>query len=194
MSILRPALLVFILLSLITGAAYPLLVTGLAQAIFPWQANGSLIEVSGQPRGSELIGQAFTRPADFQGRPSATADAPYNALASAGSNLAASNPALDHLFAERIAALRAANPQASREVPSDLMTASASGLDPEISATAAYWQAARVAQARNIPLAEVNALIAQHISQPLLKFTGEATVNVFMLNLALEQKNAQSTR
>ena len=194
MSLLRPALLVFILLSLITGAAYPLLVTGLAQAIFPWQANGSLIAVSGQVRGSELIGQAFTNPADFHGRPSATADAPYNALASAGSNLAASNPALDRQFAERVAVLRAANPQASREVPLDLITASGSGLDPDISPAAAYWQAARVAQARAMPLAEVNALIKQHIHQPVMKFTGEATVNVLMLNLALQQKHAQSIR
>ncbi|KOC89451.1 potassium-transporting ATPase subunit KdpC [Winslowiella iniecta] len=194
MSLLRPALLVFILLSLITGAAYPLLVTGVAQAIFPWQANGSLVTVSGQVRGSELIGQPFTDAADFHGRPSATADTPYNALASAGSNLAASNPALDRLVAERVAALRAANPQASREVPVDLITASGSGLDPEISPAAAYWQAARVAQARAIPLAEVNALIAQHIHQPMLKFAGEATVNVLMLNLALEQKYPQSPR
>lgn len=187
MSILRPALLVFVLLSLITGAAYPLLVTGLAQAIFPQQANGSLVNVAGKVRGSELIGQLFDSPADFQGRPSATADTPYNALASAGSNLAASNPALDQLIVARVAALRAANPLASGPVPLDLVTASASGLDPHISPAAAYWQAPRVAKARGIPLAQLNALIASQMNTPLFKFAGEATVNVLMLNLALQQ-------
>ncbi|MCU5774164.1 potassium-transporting ATPase subunit KdpC [Erwiniaceae bacterium BAC15a-03b] len=186
MSILRPALLVFILLSLITGAAYPLLVTGLSQAIFPSQANGSLISVAGKVRGSELIGQAFDNPADFHGRPSATAGSPYNALASAGSNLAASNPALDKLIAERVTALRAANPLATGPVPLDLVTASASGLDPQISPAAAYWQAPRVAEARGMSLQQLNQLIASQIHTPLIKFTGEATVNVLMLNLALD--------
>ncbi|MFS2223518.1 potassium-transporting ATPase subunit KdpC [Pantoea sp. B65] len=189
MSVLRPALLVFILLSLITGLAYPLLVTGLSQALFPTQANGSLISIAGKVRGSELIGQAFDSAADFQGRPSATADSAYNALASAGSNLAASNPALDKLLAERVTALRTANPQAAPQVPVDLVTASASGLDPDISPAAAYWQAPRVATARGLPLEQVNALITRQIKTPLVKFTGEPTVNVLMLNLALQQQH-----
>ncbi|WP_333620660.1 potassium-transporting ATPase subunit KdpC, partial [Pantoea septica] len=125
MSQLRPAMLVLLLLTLITGVGYPLLTTGLAQWLFPAQANGSLIE----ERGSALIGQNFTRPGYFWGRPSATGDAPYNPLASSGSNLAASNPALDKAVAERVAALRAANPLSPQAVPVDLVTASASGLD-----------------------------------------------------------------
>ena len=179
---LRPALSVLLLLTLLTGAGYPLLTTGLAQLLFPAQANGSLLG----DRGSRLIGQNFTRADYFQGRPSVTADRPYNPLASGGSNLAASNPQLDKAVAERVAALRAANPQATPAVPVDLVTASASGLDPAISPEAAYWQAPRVASARQLPEAVIEKLIAQHTERPLLAFSGEPAVNVLQLNMALD--------
>jgi len=175
-------MLVLLLLTLITGVGYPLLTTGLAQWLFPAQANGSLIEA----QGSELIGQNFTRPGYFWGRPSATGDAPYNPLASSGSNLAASNPALDKAVADRVAALRAANPLSPQAVPVDLVTASASGLDPAISPAAARWQAPRVATARQLPLKTVEDLIDANTQRPLLAFNGDPTVNVLRLNLALD--------
>lgn len=186
MSQLRPAIVLLILLTLLTGAVYPLLTTGLAQWWFPSQASGSLIERDGAVRGSAQIGQAFSQPGHFQGRPSAAGDTPYNALASSGSNLAASNPALDKAVAERVAALRAANPQAPTAIPVELVTASASGLDPDISPEAARWQAPRVAAARNMALKDVEALIARHTERPLLPFIGQETVNVLRLNLALD--------
>ena len=187
MSQLRPAIILLILLTLLTGAAYPLLTTGLAQWWFPVQANGSLIEQNGAVRGSVQIGQLFNQPGHFWGRPSASGDAPYNSLASSGSNLAGSNPALDQAVAERVAALRAANPQAAKAVPVELVTASASGLDPDISPQAALWQAPRIAAARNMALKEVEALIARHTERPLMPFIGEETVNVLRLNLALDE-------
>jgi len=186
MSQLRPALFLLILLTLVTGLLYPLLTTGLAQWWFPQQANGSLLREQGTVRGSALIGQNFTRADYFQGRPSATGDSAYNALASSGSNLAGSNPALDQAIAQRVAALRAANPQASPKVPVDLVTASASGLDPQISPEAAYWQAARVAQQRKLPLETVERLIDQNTVTPRPAFIGEPGVNVLTLNLALD--------
>ncbi|WP_312054205.1 potassium-transporting ATPase subunit KdpC [Pantoea brenneri] len=185
MSQLRPAILLLLLLTVISGVVYPLLTTGLAQWLFPAQANGSLLEKQGVARGSALIGQNFTQPGYFWGRPSATGDRPYNPLASGGSNLAASNPALDKAVAERVAALRAANPQAPTAVPVELVTASASGLDPDISPDAARWQAPRIAASRQLPLAQVEALIEQQTHRPLMPFLGEPTVNVLQLNLAL---------
>ncbi|MHA6313054.1 potassium-transporting ATPase subunit KdpC [Pantoea sp. USHLN298] len=185
MSQLRPAILLLLLLTVISGVVYPLLTTGLAQALFPAQANGSLLEKQGVARGSALIGQNFTQPGYFWGRPSASSDRPYNPLASGGSNLAASNPALDKAVAERVAALRAANPQAPTAVPVELVTASASGLDPDISPDAARWQAPRIAASRQIPLAQVEALIDQQTHRPLMPFLGDPTVNVLQLNLAL---------
>lgn len=185
MSQLRPAILLLLLLTVISGVVYPLLTTGLAQWLFPAQANGSLLEKQGVARGSALIGQNFTQPGYFWGRPSATGDRPYNPLASGGSNLAASNPALDKAVAERVAALRAANPQAPTAVPVELVTASASGLDPDISPDAARWQAPRIAASRQLPLAQVEALIEQQIHRPLMPFLGDPTVNVLQLNLAL---------
>jgi len=182
MSQLRPAMLVLLLLTLVTGVGYPLLTTGLAQWLFPAQANGSLIEA----HGSALIGQNFTQPGYFWGRPSATSDAPYNPLASGGSNLAASNPALDKAVADRVAALRAANPLSPQAVPVDLVTASASGLDPAISPAAAHWQAPRVATARQLPLKTVEDMIDASTERPLLAFSGDPTVNVLRLNLALD--------
>lgn len=186
MAQLRPALLLFILLTLITGGLYPLLTTALGQWWFPDQANGSLIRIDNAVRGSLLIGQNFSSARYFQGRPSATADAPYNPLASGGSNLAASNPALDEAIKARIAALRAANPQATPAVPVELVTASASGLDNGISLDAARWQIPRVAKARNLPEEEVARLVTEATQTPLVDFIGQPVVNLMQLNLALD--------
>lgn len=187
MSQLRPAVFLLLLLTLVTGLFYPLLTTTLAQWMFPQQANGSLLLEQGSVRGSALIGQNFTRPQYLQGRPSATSDRPYNALASSGSSLAGSNPALDQAVSQRVAALRAANPQASQQVPVDLVTASASGLDPQISPQAAYWQADRIAAARQLPLEVVERLIDENTTTPRPAFLGEPGVNVLTLNLALDK-------
>jgi K+-transporting ATPase ATPase C chain len=184
-----PSLLFLLIFTALTGLAYPLLVTGVAQLAFPHQANGSLIERDGEILGSELIGQPFDDPAYFWGRPSATAPFAYNAAASSGSNLGPSTQALYDAIAARVAALQAADPGNQQPVPADLVTASASGLDPHISRDAAYYQAGRVAAARGLPLASLNALIAQHVEQPLFGFWGEPRVNVLLLNLALDEIN-----
>ena len=184
--LLRPALTLFAALSLVTGLLYPLAVTGLAQVIFPHQANGSLVENNGQIVGSALIGQQFSAPGHFWGRPSATAPMAYNASGSGGSNLGPSNPALHQAVQERIAALRAADPGNQAAVPVDLVTASASGLDPHISRAAADYQAARVARARSLPEERVRALVAEHSEGALLGLLGEPRVNVLQLNLALD--------
>ncbi|MBE4965080.1 MULTISPECIES: potassium-transporting ATPase subunit KdpC [Enterobacter] len=186
MTMLRPAILLFILLSLITGGLYPLVTTALGQWWFKDQANGSLIIQNGENRGSRLIGQNFTGAGYFQGRPSATAESPYNPMASGGSNLAGSNPALDKAIAERVAALRAANPQASREVPVELVTASASGLDYSLTPDAAAWQIPRVAAARQLTVEQVSKLVAEHTQKPLVSFIGMPVVNIVELNLALD--------
>jgi len=186
MTMLRPAILLFILLSLITGGLYPLVTTAIGQWWFQDQANGSLIMQNGENRGSRLIGQNFTDARYFQGRPSATAESPYNPMASGGSNLAGSNPELDKAVAERVAALRAANPQASREVPVELVTASASGLDYSLTPEAAAWQLPRVAAARQLPLEQVSQLVAEHTQKPLVSFIGMPVVNIVELNLALD--------
>lgn len=183
---LRPALVLFVLLSLVTGLLYPLALTGLAQGLFPAQANGSLLLRDGRPVGSALIGQAFADPGHFWGRPSATANAPYDAALSGGSNLGPSSPALHAAVRERIAALRAADPGNTAPVPVDLVTASASGLDPHISRAAADWQLARVARARGWPEAQVRALVEARTERPWLGFLGEPRVNVLALNLALD--------
>jgi len=186
-NILRPALVLFVLLSAITGIVYPLAVTGAAQAAFPSQANGSLIQGGdGRPMGSELIGQAFADPKNFWGRPSATGDKPYNGLASGGSNQGPLNPALRDAVAQRVTALREADP-ASKDVPVpiDLVTASGSGLDPHISPEAARYQVPRVAKARGIQPEALEALIARHTEGRWLGFLGEPRVNVLALNLAL---------
>jgi K+-transporting ATPase ATPase C chain len=183
---LRPALTLFAALSIVTGLAYPLAVTGIAQLAFPDAANGSLIARDGKVVGSALIGQAFSDPKHFWSRPSATAPMPYNAANSSGSNQGPSNPALAAAVGARIAALRAADPGNTAPVPADLVTASASGLDPHISRAAADYQAARVARARGLPEARVRALVEQHTEQPLLGFIGEARVHVLRLNLALD--------
>ena len=186
MTMLRPAILLFILLSLITGGLYPLVTTALGQRWFKDQANGSLILQNGENRGSRLIGQNFTDARYFQGRPSATAESPYNPMASGGSNLAGSNPELDKAVAERVAALRAANPQASRDVPVELVTASASGLDYSLTPAAVAWQIPRVAAARQLTVEQVSQLVAEHTQKPLVSFIGMPVVNIVELNLALD--------
>lgn len=186
---LRPALVVFLLLTLITGLAYPLVVTGLAKVLFPDQAAGSLIlqnGTSGQPVGSALIGQNFSEAKYFWGRPSATGPMPYNAAASGGSNLGPLNPALRDAVSARIAALRKADPGNTSAVPIDLVTASASGLDPHISLAAAQYQLARVARVRQLPPQAVQELIGKNTQSPFLGFLGEPVVNVLRLNLALD--------
>lgn len=190
MTILRPALLLLILLTLVTGAAYPLITTLLGQWWFESKANGSLIIDKGQVRGSMLIGQNFTEAKYFHGRPSATADTPYNPLASGGSNLAASNPELDKQIKERVKELRAANPQASPAVPVELLTASASGLDGQLSPEAVVWQTPRVALARHLPIEQVNRLVAEHTTMPLVNFIGMPVVNIVTLNMALDALQA----
>ena len=184
-TILRPALVLFVILSLLTGVAYPVVVTGLAQALFPAQAHGSLILQNGKPVGSELIGQNFADPKNFWSRPSATSPMPYNASASSGSNLGPLNPALVDAVKARIEALRAADPGNIAPVPVDLVTASASGLDPHISPAAARFQVSRVAKARGLSTEKVQALVEAQTEHPLLSFLGEPQVNVLQLNLAL---------
>jgi len=183
---LRPALLMLLVMSVLTGILYPLVVTGIAQLVFPRQAAGSLVNRDGLALGSSLIGQSFTAPEYFWSRLSATTPQPYNGTASGGSNLGPLNPALLDAVKARIAALRAADPGNSSPVPVDLVTASASGLDPDISPAAAQFQAARVARVRAVPLARVQALIAAHTAGRLLGVLGEPRVNVLELNLALD--------
>lgn len=187
---LRPAASVFALLTAITGLTYPLVVTGIAQAAFADVANGSIVVVDGQAVGSSLIGQAFTAPKYFWSRPSATGPMPNNAGASSGSNLGANNPVLIDAVASRIAALRAADPGNPAAVPIDLVTASGSGLDPEISLAAAAYQAERVARARGLDPATVRSLIDRHAVRPWLGVVGEPRVNVLLLNLALDAAGA----
>ncbi|MDN4625888.1 potassium-transporting ATPase subunit KdpC [Erwinia sp. ACCC 02193] len=186
MSQLRPALFMMAFLLLLTGGVYPMVTTLLGQWLFPQQAGGSLLLLDGEVRGSRLLGQAFSQAKYFQGRPSATAETPYNPLASGGSNLAPGNPALDKLFADRLAAARAENPDASGRVPVDLLTASASGLDNGISPEAARWQTPRVAKARQLSPETISRLIAAHTRYPLFSFSGQPYVNVPELNLALD--------
>jgi K+-transporting ATPase ATPase C chain len=183
---IRPALVLFVLLSAITGLLYPLAITGAAQALWPHQANGSVVLHDGKPVGSALIGQHFSEPRDFWGRPSATAPAPYNAMASGGANLGPLNPALVDAVQARVAALRAADPTQHAPVPLDLVTTSASGLDPHISPAAARWQAPRVARLRGLAPQQVEQLIVQHTEAPRWGLLGEPRVNVLALNLALD--------
>ncbi len=183
---LRPTLVSFALLTLIVGIAYPFVMTGLSQWLFPDQANGSLLLRNGTPVGSSLIGQPFSGAGYFWSRPSATAPMPDNALASGGSNLGPTNPALADAVKARIHALQAADPNNTAPIPIDLVTASASGLDPHISPAAALYQAQRVARARGLPLGTVRALIRRHIEARQFGVLGEARVNVLELNLALD--------
>ncbi len=183
---LRPAFVSLLLLTLLIGLLYPLLVTGLAQLIFPAAANGSLIvDRHGQPVGSTLIGQPFSEPQYFWGRPSATAPFPYNAAASSGSNYGPLNPALLDAVRARITALKAVDPANSAPIPVDLVTASGSGLDPHISPAAAAYQVARVARMRGLSEAVVSQLVARHTEGRTFGLLGEPRVNVLQLNLAL---------
>ena len=187
---IRPLLVVFAALTLVTGVVYPLAVTAVGQAAFPHQAHGSLIVRDGKPVGSALIDQNFSDPGHFWGRPSATAEFPNNVAASGGSNQGPLNPALIDAAKSRLEALRAADPTNTAPVPVELVTASASGLDPHISPAAAQYQLARVAAARKLAPETVQALVAQHTERPLLGVLGEPVVNVLQLNLALDAHSA----
>lgn len=184
--ILRPCIGVFVMLTLVTGVAYPLVVTGIARLAFPSQAGGSVIERDGREVGSTLIGQPFSDPRYFWGRPSATSPHPYNGAASAGSNLATTNPALAAAVAARVAALRAADAGHTGAVPVDLVTASGSGLDPHISPAAAEHQVARIARARGMGADRVRELVAGNTHGRTFGVLGEPRVNVLELNLALD--------
>jgi K+-transporting ATPase ATPase C chain len=183
---LRPALVSLIFFTLITGVAYPLVVTGIAQVIFPFQANGSLIVKDGKVVGSALIGQPFDEPKYFWGRPSATSPFGYNAGASSGSNLSPTNPDLIKAVQGRVEALRAADPGNTAPVPVDLVTASGSGLDPHISPAAALYQVSRVARERKLSPDAVRALVERNTDGRFLGLLGEPRVNVLALNLALD--------
>ncbi|HEX6570813.1 MAG TPA: potassium-transporting ATPase subunit KdpC [Steroidobacteraceae bacterium] len=187
-TLIRPCLGVFVALTLLTGVAYPLVVTGIARLVFPDQASGSIVTRGARAVGSRLLGQPFTRPEYFWGRPSATTPQPYNGAASTGSNLAPTNPALAGAVAARVADLRAADPDNTRPVPVDLVTASGSGLDPHISPAAAEYQVQRVARARNMAPAHVRRLVAEHTEGRTLGLLGEPRVNVLALNLALDSR------
>ncbi|WP_409159267.1 potassium-transporting ATPase subunit KdpC [Pectobacterium sp. B2J-2] len=187
MRYLRSSLFLFLFLLLFTGLAYPLLTTMLAQWLFPTQANGSLLYRENTVVGSSLIGQPFSRAGYFQGRPSTTSDGPYNARASGGSNLAASNPALDKLIGERTAYWHQIVGN-QHPVPAELLTASGSGLDPQISPETARYQALHIAQARGMSLQQVQQLIDRFTETSKPAFIGQPTVNVLLLNLALDKE------
>ena len=185
---LRPALMILLLMTLLTGVAYPLVVTGIAQALFPAQANGSLVVKDGKAVGSSLIGQPFDDPKYFWSRPSATSPFADNAGSSSGSNLSPTNPDLVKAVQGRVDALRAADPGNTAPVPVDLVTASGSGLDPHISPAAALYQVLRVAKARKLDPEAVRQLVERHTEGRFLGFLGEPRVNVLTLNLALDGK------
>lgn len=187
--LIRNALLLLLALSVVTGVLYPLVVTGLAQVLFPARSNGSLIVRDGKPAGSELIGQAFSDPKYFWGRPSATAPFANNAASSIGSNLGPTNPALKEAIKQRVDALRAADPGNAASVPVDLVTASGSGLDPHISPAAARYQLARVARARGVSEERVANLLSKATEGRQLGVLGEPRVNVLELNLMLDGKS-----
>ncbi|QOJ23013.1 MAG: potassium-transporting ATPase subunit KdpC [Gammaproteobacteria bacterium] len=185
-NLIRPVLMLFILISIVTGLLYPLAVTGIAQIAFAEQAAGSLLKRGDKVIGSDLIGQNFSGPAYFWGRPSATSPMPYNAANSGGSNLGPTNPVLITAIDERIKHLRAHHPGKEEKIPTDLVTASASGLDPHISPAAAYYQLERVAAARSIDAAVIRSLVEQYIEIPQLGVFGDPRINVLRLNLALD--------
>lgn len=190
-AIIRPAVVLFAGLTVLCGVLYPYAVTGIGKIAFDDKAEGSLVVRNGQTVGSSLIGQAFSSPRYFWGRPSATAPMPNNAAASGGSNQGPLNPALTDAVRSRIDALKAADPGNTAPIPVDLVTASASGLDPEISLAGAYYQAPRIARERGMSLQDVRGLIDRHRESILMGFLGEPRVNVLMLNLALDRYGAQ---
>jgi K+-transporting ATPase ATPase C chain len=184
---IRPALVIFALLTILTGVLYPLLITGAAQVLFPWQANGSIVTAAdSRSIGSALIGQSFSTPEYFWGRLSVTAERPYNAAASGGSNYSVLNEALQEQVEARINALHAADPGNALPIPVDLVTASASGLDPHISLAAAYYQVSRIARERSLSEEQVWILVQEHTETRFLNMFGEPRVNVLLLNLALD--------
>lgn len=185
MKTLRPALVLLAIFTIVCGMLYPLAVTG-ASNVFATQRHGSLVTAKGQTIGSKLVGQSFTNPGHFWGRPSATSPQPYNAASSSGSNLGPSNAALHAAIRERVAALQAADPEQSGPIPIDLVTASGSGLDPDISPAAAYYQVHRVAIARGLDEARVRALVDRRVEGRVLGILGEPRVNVLLLNQALD--------
>jgi K+-transporting ATPase ATPase C chain len=185
-SLIRPAVVLFVFFTVLTGLVYPLAITGIAQAAFGHAASGSIVSRDGKPIGSSLIGQNFSDPKYFWGRPSATSPQPYAGTASSGSNLGPLNPALIDGIKGRIQALRTADPGNSAPIPVDLVTASASGLDPEESIAATQYQASRVARVRGVPLSVVQAVIQAHSRPRWLGAFGEPRVNVLALNLALD--------
>lgn len=184
--LMRPAASLLVVMTVLLGVVYPVVLAGISKAVFPRQAAGSLVSKDGKLVGSTLIGQAFSDPRYFWGRPSATAPQPYNGTASSGSNMGPLNPALLDQVKANLKALRDADPDNGQPVPVDLVTASASGLDPDISPAGARYQAARVARARGVAVAQIEALIASHEQSRLLGFIGEPRVNVLELNLALD--------
>jgi K+-transporting ATPase ATPase C chain len=185
---IRPALVMLLVMTVLTGLIYPLTITGLAQCLFPNQANGSLIVHNGHVIGSHLIGQYFDKPEYFWGRPSATAPFPYNGAASGGSNLGPTNPALVEAMKARVAALRAADPGNESSIPVDLITASGSGLDPHLSPAAALYQVKRIARARGLDERTLQLLVTRHIEERQFGLLGERRVNVLHLNLALDER------
>ncbi len=188
----RPALVLFGALTFICGVLYPLAVTGIGQIAFPAQVAGSIILRAGQPVGSDLIGQSFSSPKYFWGRPSATSPMPNNGAGSTGSNLGPNNPAQIDAVKGRADALRAADPGNTEPIPVDLVTASASGLDPDISMAGALYQVRRIASARKMPAQQVRSLIENHQQRQYFGFFGEPSVNVLALNLALDAKTAHT--
>jgi K+-transporting ATPase ATPase C chain len=186
-SMLRPLLVLFALLTVLTGLVYPLAVTGIGKAVFPNQVSGSLVVRDGKAVGSSLIGQSFQEPKYFWGRISATSPMPNNATASGGSNLGPTNPALIEAVRGRIDALKAADPDNSLPIPVDLVTASASGVDPHVSPAAALYQVGRVARARHLDADKVRQLVMDHVETPQWGIFGEARVNVLLLNLDLDR-------
>lgn len=185
----RPGLSLVVLMTVVTGFAYPMVITGISRVVFPAQAEGSLLRRDDVVIGSRLIGQNFTDPGHFWGRPSATSPQPYNGIASGGSNLGPLNPALIDKVKANAKALREADPANTADIPVELVTASTSGLDPDISPAAASYQAGRVARARHLTVAQVQALIAEHQREPLLGIVGEPLINVLELNMALDQQH-----
>lgn len=184
---IKPALIILLTFTILTGIIYPLIISGLVQVIFPHQANGSLIKSNNQTIGSELIGQQFNEPQYFWGRLSATSVEEYNASASGGTNFSVLNPKLQVQVEARLSALKAADPINTQPIPVDLVTASASGLDPNISVAAAEYQAGRVAKARGLSLDQVNVLIQKYTHDRIFGILGEKTINVLEINLALDE-------